>query len=1281
MSSAVVEKNFVWRFIDKVTQGVKEARNAMQEAEEAAKQTSNEVSETSNKWTNYGNKAKESAEKASNSYKEYKDQVTSSTTAIKEQLSSLNEKVKAVPKEHWTKIKAKIEDSNLGKFARKVHDIPKSHETTLSIKDRLSNQLKKAQNQVDDTKKSFSDLKMTMAGTFLGGAALGGIYAIGNGLKEAAAAGMEFNTEQQKMNQTWLTLTGNADKGKAMVDTINELSVKTGQSRDLVNELEQGFYHLHSRKSEADDMTKAMLNMGDAVGLTSDQLKQVEQDMVHGLATGKVTQGELNQIGMYFPMIDEAMAKHFNTSVAGMRQMASAGKITGKDLEEVFEKLGSGKYSKAADNMMQSMWGMERTIKSQTPALIGAFEKPFFEMKSPFYASVSKWMLDPATQKGFQNAGKVMAQAFSGAFTVISSLVSPFVKLYQAVSPVLKLFASGVWAGMKESFTVMIGAVKLVSDAFSAAITWISKFFAYVGKITGLSSRFSKFGGGVKALGGIFGAVLVPVVALKGATLALKGTILGLKTTYSVIKGIGSLIKATVGITKIWTAATKAQAAGQSVLNAVIKANPTGLLVVAITAVIAILVLAYKKVKPFRDAVNRLGNSIKRLFTGKSSWGKAFVKQLSDIGKAFAKDGKAIVDMGKKVLNFFKKDWKELILFIANPIVGGFALAYKNIKPFREKVDKIAKGIKDSFTGKAGWEKSIGKFFKDAGKSYQQYSKKMDKQQEQAHKRLVKKWNGFWNSLAKGARKGWSNMRKHVANGVKNVKKAASAKTKSIERNWNQTWTNISNFTRQAWKFIKQHSSDGITNIHNVISSGVSVINKLWSAGWDLFSNIFKGIWDGIKQAAQDGINAVIDIINAGIGGIDKVWSFFTGHGTGIKKLGKVHFAQGGTVHRHLSVINDGDGPDWKELVQMPDGGLFMSQERNWTGFLPEGARVYSGAETKAIMGMAGVDHYATGGIVGAKHFADGGIVDDAIDWAKGTLDNIGSWIGDKIDALMKFLDHPVEEVKKVVEKAVGGMYNNAANFGDLAKGNWDKLTDKMGDWITKQLEPVLDKLLEANPGGAGVARWRPYILRAAKQLGVQLSSGQIQKMLTQINTESKGNPSAIGGTDGLSDGHATGLLQFKPGTFRHWAVSGHGNIMSGYDQILAAINCLNNGGEGGWGSFGIPGRGWATGGEITSQMLGWVGDNPQHHEFVLNPYATSAEPLLDKAFEATAQAQPATQGVNNSGNSKLDQMIDLLGKVLVAIESQDTDVYLDSEKVSKKLGRIQAKRYSLTKG
>ena len=186
--------------------------------------------------------------------------------------------------------------------------------------------------------------------------------------------------------------------------------------------------------------------------------------------------------------------------------------------------------------------------------------------------------------------------------------------------------------------------------------------------------------------------------------------------------------------------------------------------------------------------------------------------------------------------------------------------------------------------------------------------------------------------------------------------------------------------------------------------------------------------------------------------------------------------------------------------------------------------------------------------------------------------------------------------------------------------------------------------------------------------------------MLTQINTESKGNPAAIGGTDGLADGRATGLLQFKPGTFRSWIWHGHGNIMNGFDQILAAFNALQHGGEGGWGSFGIPGRGWATGGEITSQQFGWVGDNPEHHEFVLNPYAVSAEPLLDKAFEATAQAQPVSSSTGN-GNSKLDQMIDLLEKVLVAIESQETDVYLDGERITDNSNKRNAKNWSLRKG
>ncbi len=1186
------------------------------------------------------------------------------------------------------------------------------------------------------------------------------------------------------MQQTWLTLTDSKQAAQGMVDTINELSVKTGQSRDLVNELEQGFYHLHSSKEESDAMTKSMLNMGDAVGLTSDQMKQVEQDMVHGLATGKVTQGELNQIGMYFPMIDEAMAKHFNTSVKGMREMAHAGKISGEDLEKVFEQLGSGKYEKAADNMMQSMWGMERTIKSQAPALIGAFEKPLFNAKNPFYEAVSKWALDPATQKGFESAGKVLSDIFNGAITGVADVIKPFQGLNKVVGAFIGQFASGAWKGITASFSIMGDAIKAVGKVIEFILTPINELSKH---LNGLGKAKKP----IQGLGAAFGAVIGPLLALKG-----------------MVAAYNTVLDAHIVITKIATKASELFGKANKASAISLAASPLGIAVISIIAIATAFKLAYDHSTRFRNAINRMGQIIKDLFHGKIGLRDTFKREFDEIKQDFDKFvnllkvkfgpiGKSIVNAFKPVIPVLKMITEvsapavagllafkaakslptvfsatrggilklisgiklipkatlnaleaigdfaikgasklgELALagarsmkvlatsiitsvksigrammasFAANPVAWivaavvalgvAFYEAYKHIKPFRDAVNsffknfskgakslmkdlpKIGKAIGNFFTGKTNWQKDLSKKFSTMKKETQKHYREQVKEQQQAQKQQQKNWQNYWNSLTKKSRNTWNDLKKHTKSGLDDVKKHISSGMKNAKKTWSDRWDSMQDVTSSAWNWIKKHSSNGMSGVHNIIQSGQSVVNRIWQSGWNTFSNIFKSIWNGIKQAAQNGINGVISIINAGIGAIDKVWSFFTGHGTGISKLSKVHFAQGGTVHRHLSVINDGDGPDWKELVQMPDGELFMSQERNWTGFLPEGARVYSGAETKQIMNAVGVSHYATGGIVGAQHFADGGIIGDAIDWTKGTLDNIGSWIGDKIDALMKFLDDPVKSIKGVVNKAVGGMYAGLGNFSGIAKGNWDKLTDNMGDWIKKHLEPVLDKLLATNPGGAGVARWRPYIERAAKQLGINLSGSMLKKMLTQINTESGGNPGAIGGTDGLADGHATGLLQFKPGTFRHWAVAGHGNIMSGYDQILAAFNALQHGGEGGWGAFGIPGRGWATGGEITSMMLGWVGDNPEHHEFVLNPYATSAEPLLDKAFEATAQAQPANQGSSTTGGSKLDVMIDLLGKVLTAIESQDTDVYLDGEKITKNSNKRNAQNWARRK-
>ena len=1343
-TSAVVEKRFIWKFIDQVTQGVKKAKSAVEETDAAIKKASTGVQESSTSWTKYGDTAKKSVtelteqlQKNKEAFENYRNRAVDATKDVTRQLDLYQDKLKGIPTHRTTNFKAKIDDNQLKSFSERIKGLPPHKQILLDLRGNYLAQMEKFKKVTDDAKRSFAGLKQITLGTLIGNAALGGIYAVGNGIKAAAAAGMEFNTEQQKMNQNWLTLTGNASKGKAMVDTINELAVKTGQSRDLVNELEQGFYHLHSSKTEADDMTKSMLNMGDAVGLTSDQMKQVEQDMVHGLATGKVTQGELNQIGMYFPMIDEAMAKYFHTTVAGMRKMAHEGKISGKDLEEVFEQLGNGKYDKAADNMMKSMWGMQRTIKSQTPALIGAFEKPFFNAQNPFYAAVSKWVLDPATQKGFENAGKTMANTFNGALTTVTNLVKAFQPLNKIIGSIVGGLAKGVWIGFA-------GTLKGITTAVTAVVQWLTKMLKLIpgiGKGNKILDTLNKY---FMLLGVGIGSVIAVITAWKGAVLAASAVAktfgLAVKGVQGTIKLLSSLQKVGIAITKAWslvteiatatakglwaglkllgagfkiaaiktaTAATKVWAAtqkvaavaarglrkalsvlatgfklvGKAILTAgkALLTNPFGIALVAIVAVGLAFYEAYKHIKPFRDAVN---NGFKLL-----------------------------VSAGKKVINFFKNDWKEIALFLVNPIAGGFALAYKHSTKFRSFCHKISKDfeslgkdlkkkgkgitktIGDTFTGKASWERDLKKNFSKMMKEYQKNAKQRANLEKKQQQQEQKQWQKHWKDLQKGSSKLWQGFAKNAKNGMKNIQKEHDKWSKNFQKGWDRTWTNIGKFTDKTWQNLKKGSANGMNNMSHSISNGLNTISNVWNSIWNGLKDFFGNIWDGIKKIAQDGMNAVISVINGGIGAIDAVWSFFTGHGSGIKKLGKVHFAQGGTVHRSLSVVNDGPGDDWKELMQFPDGSFGMAQERNWTGFLPVGTRIYSGPETKQIMKMAGVDHYATGGVVGgAQHFAGGGIVRALEGWIAKIGDAV-SGMDEKFRSMEDYLEAPIQRVKGVIQKAVGGNYGSIGHWGELAHGEWDKITDGMKHWVQHSITQFLYSF-----ENKGLSK---DMMRAAATINKTKPSDGFFGLLWQAIMSESGGRSVVQQVHDVNSGgnEAAGILQYTPGTFAKYALPGHGNRMNPFDELLAFFNntdWLNSIGSTiirgvskiDWLHSGPQGSTrnsfWpmlATGGEVFGTTHAIIGDNPEHHEFVINPYAPSAGPLLAKAYEATASAQGVSTSGSSTEGSKLDKVIELLSQLADLVGDIDPQVILDMDKLTNGVNKKNAKLAARVKG
>ena len=104
---------------------------------------------------------------------------------------------------------------------------------------------------------------------------------------------------------------------------------------------------------------------------------------------------------------------------------------------------------------------------------------------------------------------------------------------------------------------------------------------------------------------------------------------------------------------------------------------------------------------------------------------------------------------------------------------------------------------------------------------------------------------------------------------------------------------------------------------------------------------------------------------------------------------------------------------------------------------------------------------------------------------------------------------------------------------------------------------------------------WGPVIKHAARLMNVNIDNGGVNLVKAQINLESSGNEKALGGDDGLSDGRASGLLQFKPGTFNHYALNGHKDIWKGFDQLLAFFNIPNAlsqiTGTHGWSPSGSP--------------------------------------------------------------------------------------------------------------
>ena len=247
--------------------------------------------------------------------------------------------------------------------------------------------------------------------------------------------------------------------------------------------------------------------------------------------------------------------------------------------------------------------------------------------------------------------------------------------------------------------------------------------------------------------------------------------------------------------------------------------------------------------------------------------------------------------------------------------------------------------------------------------------------------------------------------------------------------------------------------------------------------------------------------------------------------------------------------------------------------------------------------------------------------------------------------------------------------------------------------------------------GGSGVERWRSYLKKALKMNRLPTSQAYVNAWLSQIQSESSGNEKAIqpgADPDGDGSGPAIGLLQTKRGTFLANAFAGYGNIMKGFDNMLAAIRYAKN--RYGADMLGVigHGHGYENGGWITQDGLYRAGEKGKPEVVLPVTKPARAMELIGQAISYMVNngsniLDSASIGLSNMASNMTLNLADMIGvdtttirsnftgstnydlqevirlltvnnQLLAEIRDQESAIYMDKEKVGKRVAPTVAK-------
>lgn len=350
---------------------------------------------------------------------------------------------------------------------------------------------------------------------------------------------------------------GDAEQAEAMVSGINDEFARSSVGVGVLNSLAANLAYMGFEGEKATNMIRNIDTAAGALpGNAGAAVESVSNALLTSQVQGNAFVGELNQISRVgFPIFD-ALAEHIGVSSGEIKKMASEGEISFDDLMHVMN-----------DPAMSQFWEMTEQSAQNTAKTFRQTFTGITSMVQVAFAEIVAAGLDRLAP-GLNKVGDAIEgglEALPGVMTKIKdTLVGSGV-------------VDGFWRlvdGVKEFGAAAMPAIRPFAEVIVTAFLGALKAMGPVGDLFRKMAGWMRENEGVvRTLGAVLGGLVVGMVAVRTATMA-------------------------------W-------AVVQSILNAAMAANPIGLIVIAIAALVAGIVYAYRNFEGFRNVVDGVWKAIK----------------------------------------------------------------------------------------------------------------------------------------------------------------------------------------------------------------------------------------------------------------------------------------------------------------------------------------------------------------------------------------------------------------------------------------------------------------------------------------------------------------------------------------------------------------------------------------------------------------------------------------------------------------------------------------------